>query len=307
MPDIDPLSIDFAALRTLRMVYGHGSFSRAAESLGVTQSTVSYTVDRLRRAFQDPLFVRQGSRVVPTQRCIEVMNTVSRMIDDFAALSQPAAFDPSKARTQVTLSCNYYERVTVIPGLMRVLRRVAPGLRLNILSSTVRGKQQLDRGESDILIGPIRIEDNSYFRRRLLNDHYVCIMAPDHPLAGRALDALTYLQAPHATVTYGGTWRSRYLLEIEAQGQGLNTVVEVPSPANLPDLLSGTDLISTVPMRTALAFGDAVHISACPFPAPFDIDLYWNGRTHHSAMFRWLREQLAKVATDLSAGAISLP
>ena len=44
--DSDSLFIDFAALRTMRVVFDQTSFSKAAELLGVNQSTISYTIDR---------------------------------------------------------------------------------------------------------------------------------------------------------------------------------------------------------------------------------------------------------------------
>ena len=58
------LNIDFAALRTLSEVKARGSFTGAAEALNLNQSTISYTMERLRRAFNDPLFVRQGGSIV---------------------------------------------------------------------------------------------------------------------------------------------------------------------------------------------------------------------------------------------------
>ena len=63
----DLLNLDFNALRTLRQVFRFGSFSKAADAIGVKQSTVSYTIDRLRKALDDQLFVRQGGRNVPTE------------------------------------------------------------------------------------------------------------------------------------------------------------------------------------------------------------------------------------------------
>ncbi len=294
--DMDAYQVDFAALRVLRLVHGHLSFTRAAEALGTTQSAVSYTIERLRRAFDDPLFVRQGAGIVATERCNEIVEEAARMLDRFAALSAPRGFDPARAEASVTISCNHYERVTVVPWLMRALRARAPGLRLRIISSTVRGKEQLSRGESDLLIGPIRIEDAGFFGRRLMEDHYVCVMDRDNPLAQENLDAARFVAAPQAVVTYGGNWRSAYLLEMERAGVAPNMVAEVPSPANLPQLLAGNDLIATVPARVARAFGAGLVTRDCPFPAPFGIDLYWTGRTHHAPMHRWLRGLIAEAA-----------
>ena len=298
MNKLDPLSLDFTALRTLRLVHEFRSFSHAAESLGVTQSTVSYGIDRMRKAFGDPLFVRQGIDIVPTDRCSDIVATITPMIDEFMALSLSKDFDPAASTATVSLSCNYYERVTLLPGLMRHLRRDAPRLRVNILSSTVRGKEQLDRGESDMLIGPIKVMQGSYYRRRLLDDHYVAVMSSANLLAGSSLTKDQYLSAPSVIVTYGGTWRSRVLQDIEHDGQSLNAVMEVPSPAHIPSLLHQTDLIATVPYRIAQSYRGDVVIADTPYPAPFEIDLSWTARTHDSPLHGWVRGILARVAAD---------
>ena len=292
----DPFELDFAALRTLRRVHAHGSFSRAAESLGVTQSTVSYAVARLRRVFGDPLFVRQGGGIVATERCTEIVDQVGVLVDTFEALAAPRAFDPGSARLEVAIACNFYERVTVIPELVQVLRVRAPGIKLNIISSTVRGKEQLRRGESDMLIGPIEIAEAGYFRRALMRDDYVCILDPGNPLAAGGLDRAAFAAAPQVVVNYGGNFRSRFLLEMEAAGMAPNAVMEVPSPANLPVLIVGTDMLATVPRRTAASFGAAVAVVPCPFRGSFGIDLYWRARTHVSAPLVWIRSQLAAAA-----------
>ena len=64
---IDP--IDIGILRTLVLVYDLQSFSAAAKRLDVNQSTISYAIERLRGAFGDPLFVRNGNGVTATERC----------------------------------------------------------------------------------------------------------------------------------------------------------------------------------------------------------------------------------------------
>ena len=60
--------IDFADLRVLRLVYEYRSFSIAAERLEMNQSAVSYGIDKLRKSFGDPLFVRQGGEALRADR-----------------------------------------------------------------------------------------------------------------------------------------------------------------------------------------------------------------------------------------------
>ncbi|GAA6195499.1 LysR family transcriptional regulator [Pseudophaeobacter arcticus] len=295
----DPFALDFAALRTLRLVFAHGSFSRAAETLGVTQSTISYTMSRLREVFSDPLFVRQGAGMVPTDRCNEIVAQAGELIDRFETLTAQRQFDPAEASVEIGLSCNFYERVTILPHVTRILRREAPGIKLKVISSSAQGKQQLLRSESDLLIGPIRIEDSGYYRRSLLREEYTCVMDPSNPLAQTPLTIERFVKAPQVVVNYGGSFRSRFLVVMEASGHVPNTVMEVPSPANLPDILVQTDMIATVPSRIAQMFGDAVVSVPCPFPAELSIDLYWTARTHVSAPHMWLRSKIAEAASRI--------
>lgn len=295
----DPFALDFAALRTLRLVFAHGSFSRAAETLGVTQSTISYTMSRLREVFSDPLFVRQGAGMVPTDRCNEIVAQAGELIDRFETLTAQRQFDPAEASVEIGLSCNFYERVTILPHVTRILRREAPGIKLKVISSSAQGKQQLLRSESDLLIGPIRIEDSGYYRRSLLREEYTCVMDPSNPLAQTPLTIERFVKAPQVVVNYGGSFRSRFLVVMEAAGHVPNTVMEVPSPANLPDILVQTDMIATVPSRIAQMFGDAVVSVPCPFPGELSIDLYWTARTHVSAPHMWLRSKIAEAASQI--------
>jgi len=115
---LDP--VDIGALRTLVLVYDLRSFSAAAERLNVNQSTISYTVERLRGAFQDPLFVRQGNGVTATERCAALVDWARETIGQIEGLASPAKFDPAVAKGTVTISCNHHERQTLI-------RSSAPG------------------------------------------------------------------------------------------------------------------------------------------------------------------------------------
>jgi DNA-binding transcriptional LysR family regulator len=301
----DTLSIDFAALRMLRLVYNLQSFSKAAEVLEVNQSTVSHAIGRLRETFRDPLFVRQGGGIVPTQRCLEIVPRLGQMLEEFEALVTPSQFVPSQASGTVAISCNDYERRLILPPLVRELRKQAPHVTVDVKAAAARGLALLRQGEADLLIGPAQVlaqvlDGNGHlYHRALMDDHYVCVMDERHPLAGTTLTLDDYLQAPHAIVTYGSNWRSPYLLELERRSLTLNRVLSVPSLSDLPHVLPGSDLISTVPSRFSAVLGGPFHVAGCPVQAGFKVGLTWTHRTHHSAFHGWVRQLIATICNGL--------
>ena len=146
-----------------------------------------------------------------------------------------------------------------------------------------------------MLMGPLRPDENEFYCRKLLEEHYVCVMDPANPLAAAPLTIDGYATCKHTTVTYGGNWRSGYLVALERLGLSHDHAVKVPSPAGLEQMIVGTDLVATIPSRLAAVFGPSIHVAKCPCPAPFEIHLVWTMRTHHSAMHVWLRTLILEV------------
>ena len=56
--------LDLNLFVVLRAVYDHGSITKAANALHITQPAVSHALGRLREKFDDPLFIRHGRQVV---------------------------------------------------------------------------------------------------------------------------------------------------------------------------------------------------------------------------------------------------
>ena len=61
-------SFDLNLFVILNAIYTEGSLTKAAEVVGITQPAVSNALARLREKFNDDLFVRTGSGMVPTIR-----------------------------------------------------------------------------------------------------------------------------------------------------------------------------------------------------------------------------------------------
>jgi len=292
----DLYAVSFSDLNTLVRVYENRSFTKTATELGVNQSAISYTIDKLRKHFGDPLFVRMGGGITTTARCAEIVTSARELLTTFETIALPRAIDPATTSETLAVACNFFERQLILPSVVRYIRKHAPGLHLEIIPSTSQGDVQLKHGSAAFLIGPLVPVETGFFTRKLLDEHYVCVMDRDNPLARGPLGKQDYLTCNHALVTYGGSWKSPFRTALENLGLKLNNVLSVPSPAALTALLEGTDLVSTVPSRLAHQLGDQLVTVPCPFPAPFEIHLVWTERTHKSALHVWFRNLIFESA-----------
>jgi DNA-binding transcriptional LysR family regulator len=79
-----------SALRVFEAVARHGSFSRAADELCVTQSAVSHQVRGLEAWFGAPLFERQGNRATLKPHAAELAAALGRSFGDIEAACRRA-------------------------------------------------------------------------------------------------------------------------------------------------------------------------------------------------------------------------
>lgn len=299
MSTIDPHRLDFATLSVLCLVHAKKSFSDAADALGTNQSTVSYTVDRLRKAFDDPLFVRQGGKIVATPRCEDLVIEARHILERFNDIVHDKEFDPSTSKTTLRISSNYYERMVILPRLIRALREQAPGVHLMMVPAQESGGEQLQRGEADVLLSPADLNLNGVYSKALLKDDYVCMIDKSNPLLHGEFTEEMFRAANHAYVSFAQIWRSDHAIAMRRNGLDVNRAVSISSPEDLASLLEGTDMIAVTPRRIARIGSARVPHRDCPFDAPFQVSMYWTARTHSSKMHIWLRNLIVQICAEV--------
>lgn len=74
----DLKKFDLNLLVIFECIYKHLSISKAAESLYITPSAVSQSLQRLRAQFNDPLFIRSGKGITPTTTGLNLHNHLEK-------------------------------------------------------------------------------------------------------------------------------------------------------------------------------------------------------------------------------------
>jgi len=127
-------TLDLNLLRVLSALLAEQSTVRAAARVGLSQSAVSAALGRLRAALDDPLFVRQGQRIVPTDFAQSLEVPLKSILDDLEALLlRHAEFDPSGVAQSFKVAASDFFAVMLMPRLADILTRRAPQMQAQLV------------------------------------------------------------------------------------------------------------------------------------------------------------------------------
>jgi DNA-binding transcriptional LysR family regulator len=180
--------IDLHLIRVLYTVLTERSVSRAALRLGMHQPAVSAALKRLRDLAGDPLLVRSGAGMVPTDAGLRMVEPASSILRGAEVLfSDARGFDPQTATQTFRLAASDYLDPTFLPLLVSRLKSQAPATRIEIhpLSADSHYHGHLAQGEVDVVIGNWLRPPEDLHRGELFDDDVVCLVAKEHPAARR--------------------------------------------------------------------------------------------------------------------------
>lgn len=137
-PQVDPAAaseLKFRHLESFRVVAREGSFSRAAERLGYTQSAVSQQIAALERAVGTSLFERPGGPrpVRPTRAGELLLDHVEAVLSRWAAATADMAAYREGDAGRIAVGTFQSVAVRALPPVVGQLRRESPGLRIELV------------------------------------------------------------------------------------------------------------------------------------------------------------------------------
>jgi DNA-binding transcriptional LysR family regulator len=298
------LDLDGRQLRIFLMVLETGSLTAAAEQLGVTQSAISHTVDKLRLALGDPLFVKAGRGIVPTSRAQALAEPARRLLDDLRQFSIGPDFVPQDTELVLTVAANDFQRDLLLPAFQRRLAAQVKDFRLVVIPSLAPTAEVLRERRCDLIVTPRPPVGSDIFQKRLLTDAFVCFFDPACRAGPVSLDE--YLEARHV-IAYQDGRRLEFDASLEAQGIERRIGVAVPNFSGVAAFLSGTPMLASLP--GLLHKGAMRGFGVAPVPLlKHELPMYmvWHRHHHDDPLFRWVRRELEQVSLEVM-GAVAAP
>lgn len=310
MADMDLRAVDLNLLVAFERLLARGSVTGAARDLGITQPAMSRTLARLRELFGDPLLVKVGRGLVPTDRARELEGEVAEALAAVRrALRPPERFDPATARGTLTLALGDEAQASFADAIGVALWAVAPGVDLRVRPLSMATLDEARRGEVDLALAPDLaglppraggVDLSEWVTRRLYTRRFVVARAEGRA-APADLDA--YCAAGHVIVGWDGGGRGFVDDLLERLGRRRRVAATVTSFHSAARLVAGTDLLATLPAEVLATSGAAVRASEVPFVLPsVPMLLVWHPRRTTDPRHRFLRERVAAAVAERAGG-----
>lgn len=290
-------------------LYRTKSVSITADKLGLTPSSISMSLGRLRTLFHDPLFVRTPQGMEATPRAAEVvlrLQQAAQLVE--AALEEQPSFDPAVSPREFRIATTDLGEVILLPVLLGALTRLAPKATLRVVHVSQDTPRQLQDGDVDLALGCIVNLENGFFQQNIFLENFVGVVRPGHPRIGDQPTLADYLAEQHVVVSVPGSGHALIEKSLERKCIRRTVAVQLPSSLALPAILLESDLVVTVPRRLGRLFS-TVH-GLRPFELPFVLDAipvkqYWHERFQYDAGLKWLRHVIVQIfMSDVAAGVL---
>ena len=285
--------LDFKLLSIFFYVYKYKSVSLAAEHLEMSQPTVSNILNKIRQHYNDPLFLRIGNEMAPTELSKQLYPLVSEVLSKVEVINHFSVdFDQSHSQQRFTLAMTDVSHLVLLPKISQYLKDHAPHVRLNVRPITSETSYQMANGEIDLALGFLPNLENGFYQQKLFEQYYVVIASKDHPrLTGDTISTDEYIRETHIDIDAG---MGHYHIENELMSLEIkrDILMRLPSYLGVGLVVQETEAIATVPyyLSEVLLSRGNLKIFKAPIVFPsYSVKQYWHMSCHHKTSHQWLR------------------
>jgi DNA-binding transcriptional LysR family regulator len=275
-------------------IYEQRNISKAAKILCITQSAASHALQRLRQHLQDDLFVRAGSKMLPTPFAEQIYPSVQNALFAFQNISkQKQQFDPSSVQTLRIAIHDEIEPI-IFPKLIHHFQKL--NLTIQFLSTKLDRKNviaDLAAQQVDFVIDLEQNYGDKINYQNLVQDHFV--ICSQHTNINSEL----YLASPHIGVSSRRTGlllediylnQAQFRRQIFMRCQHYSTALQV--------LAQYPDAMLTIPKQILahLQVDQSINIFEHPIDLPvLNMGIYWHGVLNENSRHIYLREEISKI------------
>ena len=289
-------TFDLNLFVVMNAIYTEGSLTKAAEVVGITQPAVSNALARLRDKFDDELFIRTGSGMVPTHKTENIISDVQNALNLMQrSINEPGEFNPTSSERVFRISLGDISEGRILPYLLEYINKNSPGI---VIESYYTDRKDivhaLATNELNFAVDPIIPRSKDVTTQKVFSDNFVCAHRANHPLTKLKkfdLDALLDLKFINiSNRKRGPAFIDTELAKLQLQR---NIVLRAQHFLVTPEIVRNTDLVLVCSRSFAKKHG--LNFKELPIDLPpVEQYLIWHNSDDNDGSHIWMRELIAE-------------
>jgi DNA-binding transcriptional LysR family regulator len=264
--------------------------------VGITQPAVSNALSRLRDKFNDDLFVRTGSGMVPTQKTENMISDIQNALSLIQqSVNEPDKFNPSLSKRNFKLSLGDISEGRVLPYIMKQLYENAPKISLGSYSYKRNDQvHALATNNLDFVVDPVIPNSNEINSLKVFEDDFVAIHREGHNISSiKNITIEDIVNEKHIHVSRRKV--GEHLIDIELDKIGLKRNVALRCQHFLiaPPIIKSTDLI----LMATRSFAKRNNLSFVEIPIEIpsmEYFLIWHKSDEGDGGHIWMKDLITK-------------
>jgi DNA-binding transcriptional LysR family regulator len=302
-------SFNLNSLPVLREILRHGSVTKAAAALNVSQPALSAALRQLRHHFDDELIVRRNGGITLTQKAERLLEPLESALQSIhtLVLDQDMTIDRDSNRITIATTDSTMHLVSV--PLVRTLLDDMPNIGVQFLSVGAHSVPQLMSGGIDMIIMPRAMMTTGLADAKMLRDvnsellrtqQLVCVGRADDAKLSAGLSIDEYLARPHVSIALDADRNisvERAFLAERSMTQ--NDVLLTTCYSTFPEIVAATGCLALVPESMAKIAVEHFPLQYVDPPIPFpalELIMVWHRRNENDARTIQMRQILKHCA-----------
>jgi LysR family transcriptional regulator, nod-box dependent transcriptional activator len=303
-------SFNLNSLPMLRELLRHGSVTKAAAALNVSQPALSAALKNLREHFKDELVRRRDGAMFLTAKGESLLQPLEQALSSIEALVLENDDAVPRDVQRIKIATTDHSMHLLSAPLARVIIEDAPHLGVQFLNVGGHSVAQLMSGAIEMIITPrsmmtTGLADSRALREvnseLLMSHRLVCIGRNDDAELTAGLSLAEYLARPHVSLALDVD-RDISVERVALAGLSLpqNDVLLTACYSTLPAIVATTGCLAVLPegMAKTAALMYPVQWVESPLPMPaLELVMVWHRRNDNDGRIIQLREILKACAT----------
>lgn len=269
-----PEKLNLEQLATFELVVLHGSFSAAAEQLGLTQPAVSLQIRQLEKFFNLKLLERIAKKMKPTSAGMTLLEHGARINNAVDSTLQSMAAHAHEVSGRVSLGTGATACIHLLPPLLGQLKHQWPDVDVSVkIGNTEEMVKAVAENRLDLALVTLPAAGKNLAFAPVYRENFVLIQSAQRPLLSGVITPEALIPLPLILFENGSSTRQLIDHWFKLRGLKPQPIMELGSIEAIKQMVSAGLGVSIVPQ---LAIGAAQPVNAlqtCSLNPPLERQL----------------------------------